>query len=623
MRFGILKKLFIFAAILMATLLTFCPSVNAQEVFKITSANFDTSNSFILLSAQDNSEEPIAQEIKIVAMDNPKRIYFDLESSILTIPKQDWTFHYGAIRQVKIAQFSTNPNQVRVVIYVNDNFDAEDISFVRFKNNLFIKFKNNALQNEYFQNTYRDEHESASDFYEYTTVMTPDENGLLEQIQNVAQNLVKKDLKLNTKYYLNKVTIKQNAVLLNGFGATTIERPMILANPSRVVFDIPNAVVDQSLRNKEFQINQTDRVKIGQFSVNKARVVIATEHTENYIPMFSSDNQSIIIGNYKEMNTRALAERTTDVLAYGIDIEDAQTASLILSFNNAVIHGVERTANQFSVYMFNALKYNEAAFLENIKNTLFAKAKIELLPNVGLKLVIPIENSGVLSSYLSADGKNLKIKLKEVKPTSPIRKPITVKPAKPTDKKPSDPSAILLNNKKTIVLDAGHGGSDVGAMSGQLYEKDIVLEVTKMVETLLTKEGFNVYLTRNNDTYVSLEERCEISAAYEPDIFVSVHVNSSLNPDASGVETHYYHQESLELAQQIQASLASSINSPNRGLFKSKFYVINHTTSPAVLVEIGFISNETEREQLDSKSRKDATAQAIVDGIIEYFKTHK
>ena len=76
----------------------------------------------------------------------------------------------------------------------------------------------------------------------------------------------------------------------------------------------------------------------------------------------------------------------------------------------------------------------------------------------------------------------------------------------------------------------------------------------------------------------------------------------------------------MELAQVVHASFASAVQSPNRGLFKSKFYVINHTTSPAILIEIGFISNANERAQLVGEKRKQATAKAIADGIQEYFK---
>ena len=176
---------------------------------------------------------------------------------------------------------------------------------------------------------------------------------------------------------------------------------------------------------------------------------------------------------------------------------------------------------------------------------------------------------------------------------------------------------------KKVVIDAGHGGSDYGAIRNDINEKDITLDVSKQVRDMLVKKGYIVQMTRDSDEYVSLQDRVAISENFEPDIFVSIHVNSSVRPEISGIETHYYHQESLFLAQTVHASLASAIKTKNRGLFKSKFYVINHTTSPAILVEIGFISNDNERAQLVSEKRKQATAKAIVEGVNNYFKQLK
>jgi len=128
-----------------------------------------------------------------------------------------------------------------------------------------------------------------------------------------------------------------------------------------------------------------------------------------------------------------------------------------------------------------------------------------------------------------------------------------------------------------------------------------------------------VDMTRDSDIFVSLQDRTTITAKKSPDIFVSIHVNSSVRPEITGIETHYYHQESLELAQTVHPCMVSNIKSKDRGLFKSKFYVINHTDVPAILVEIGFISNNAERAELVSEARKQATAKAIAEGILKYL----
>ena len=624
-----MKKLFFIFTIFIMFLISFTLKVNAEELFRITNASFDTSNAMFVISANDTSaDSPVAKEIKLVKLDG--RAYFDINSSIITIPKQDWVFQSGHIKEIKISQFSNNPCTVRVVIYHDKEFNPSNIEFLRIKNNIIVKFKNSQIcANSYYQNTYRDEHSSSSDFYEYLTVTTPvnqENDNLVGQIQeafnsSAEQIFAKKELRLNTKYYLNNISARQNGILINGFGSVTVERPLILQNPSRIVYDLPNTLVDPRLRNKEIKINESESVKIGQFSVNKARIVITTDDVTNYIPIYSSDNQSFIIANYAKLNNTTLYNNSSNVNGYQIQKDNDLTESMILKFEAPVVHGLDRYNDRLIIYLYNVSKYSEEKFKETFANSFFANAKIDLMPKIGLKLTIPLENDALVSSYLGSDARALKIKIKNAQKKTErpriVQTPIVLNPDMTISSNKKD------NAKKSIVLDAGHGGTDCGAIGGGYMEKNITLDVTKRVETILKQKGYNVKMTRSDDSYVSLQERVSISENYSPDIFVSIHVNSSVKPEIIGVETHYYHQESLSLAQIVHASLASAVQSVNRGLFKSKFYVINHTTSPAILIEIGFISNADERAQLISEKRKQDTAQAIADGIQKYLQQHK
>lgn len=622
-----MKKILLFITLFIITFFTFVQRACAEQLYKFTAANFDTSNSIIVLSGQDTPSGAVMQNIKLVKMQNPSRAYFDINSSIITFPKQHWTFQSGGIKDIKINQFSTNPNVVRVVMTFDDSFNPDNIKFFRIKNNIIIKLKNGTMcDNDYFHNTFRDEHSSSSDFYEYLTIMMPISSAndtIVDQIQDAfntqAQELMaRKELKLNTKYYLNNISTRPNGVLINGFGAVTIERPMILTNPSRIIYDLPNTLVDMKIRNKEYRISETETVKIGQFSVNKARIVITTDAVSDYIPIYSSDNQSLIIANYKKTNNSTLFNSSSNAIAYNKEKNDSLTESMILKFDAPIVHGLDRYQDKVILYLYNVSKYHDENFKAAYKNTFFNNAQISLMPKIGLKLTIPVEPDTMVSTYLGADGRSLKIKLKQAK--------------KKEEPKVTTPPAIIFNppankrsttGKKKVIIDAGHGGTDVGATSGGIYEKDITLDISKRVEKLLNQKGYQVVMTRPNDTYVSLQDRVTISEKNDPDIFVSIHVNSSVRPEITGVETHYYHQESMALAQTVHASLASAVQSPNRGLFKSKFYVINHTTVPAILVEIGFISNSGEREQLVGEKRKQATAKAIADGVENYFKQYK
>lgn len=630
-----MKKIFKYLLIFLFIIFTFTLKANAEEIFKITSANFDTSNAMIMLSAKEGNAGTIMESVKLVTLENPKRAYFDIDSAVLSIPKQDWTFNSQGIKQVKISQFSTNPNKVRVVMYYDEGYDISQVKFLRLKNNIILKLKNNGYSDTYFQNTYRDEHASSSDFYEYLTVTTPvtkkdAADDIVDQLQRAFNTTIPKlttpeqseklQLRLNTKYYIENVTAKPNAVLINGFGALTIEKPLILTNPSRIVFDLSNTLVAQNLRNKTFKLNDTDSFKIGQFSVNKARVVITTNAVENYIPIFSSDNQSLLIANYKTVKASTLYSNTNNMIAFSNQKINAQTSAMTLSFNAPVVHGIDRTNTEAMIYLYNTNNYNETTFKNTFANTAFAKAKVELIPQIGLKVSVPIQQNSLINTYLGADGKTIKLQVKAPKAATTVA---TTKPATTTAVTTHAVTTKVPKGTRKVVIDAGHGGSDYGAIRNGINEKDITLDVAKRVEALLKKEGYAVKMTRTSDVYVSLQGRCDISNAYDPDIFVSIHVNSSVRPEITGIETHYYHQESMSLAQTLHSSLASNINSKNRGLFKSKFYVINHTTAPSILMEIGFISNDGERAQLVSEKRKQDTARAIAEGVKNYFKQNK
>jgi len=611
----------------------------SKEVFKVTSVNFDTANSLIVLTSPDNTAEPILKNIKLVKLSNPKRAFFDIDSAVLTAPSQNWFFNAGGLKQVKIGQFSTNPSKVRVVMYFEEGFNFQKISVQKVNNNLVIKFKDALAKSDYFQNVYREEHPSSSDFYENLSISNEElpkvkiavnsvkSDAVMDQIQQAFNastapgatvksvsakqvEIIKKELKLNSKYYLDKIYVKTGGILLSGFGAVGVESPMYLTNPARVVFDLPNTVINPDIRGKEFKISETESLKVGQYEVNKARMVITSPQLEKYFPIFSSDGQSLLLANANEIDassTSALFTKTTDAVAYYYKQINPLTGEFIIAFNAPVVHSIKRDASKLTVNFYNALKYSDQTFKNTIKSTNMSAMKIDLIPKVGFKLVLPLEKDSVISCDLGADGQSFRLTVKETKPRTATAKVVaTVK-------------RNIYGGGKRVVLDPGHGGVDYGAIREGVNEKDINLDIAKRVEAILTSKGYTVEMTRRKDETVSLLDRTVICENCSPEIFVSIHVNSSVRPEPIGIETHYYHQESLQLAQTVHTSMASYIKTTDRGLFKSKFYVINHTNTPAILVEIGFISNDRERAELVSEKRKEQTAHAIADGIMNYL----
>ncbi len=172
-----------------------------------------------------------------------------------------------------------------------------------------------------------------------------------------------------------------------------------------------------------------------------------------------------------------------------------------------------------------------------------------------------------------------------------------------------------------LVLDAGHGGNDPGAQRGFVKEKDLTLAIAQKTRDKLVESGIKVIMTRDEDSFISLSDRVAITNNLKPDLFLSVHINSlESTSDIHGIETYYQSDISRPLAQNIHESIVSELGAPDRAIRKAKFYVINRAQVPAVLAEVGFISNKSERDKLVSADYQEKIAGALAKGAILYLK---
>lgn len=212
---------------------------------------------------------------------------------------------------------------------------------------------------------------------------------------------------------------------------------------------------------------------------------------------------------------------------------------------------------------------------------------------------------------------------------------------KPVNKSDTDKLAVIKGNGrfrtsggidgKIITLDAGHGGSDPGAIgSDGTKEKNITLAITKIVKEILEDKGAKVYMTRTTDVDVfgpnasdaeELQARVNVGEKYNSDMFVSLHINSSVNKNVGGFSTYYYPKtdNDLRLAKNIQNKLAANFGVDDLGVRQANFYVIKRISMPAVLVEMCFISNEKELTLMKGQWFQKKTARLIAEGIEKYF----
>lgn len=175
----------------------------------------------------------------------------------------------------------------------------------------------------------------------------------------------------------------------------------------------------------------------------------------------------------------------------------------------------------------------------------------------------------------------------------------------------------------TIVLDAGHGAHDSGAISPNgTREKDINLDVILRTGKLLTAAGAKVLYTRQDDTFIPLDNRPALANDHGADLFIAVHCNSTARPNtATGTETYYKTPQSAQLAAIMHAELIKGMNTKNNGVRVANFLVIRKSRMPSVLLELGYLNHKHDETLLLSADFRQLAAQAIVEGIRRYAAT--
>lgn len=229
-------------------------------------------------------------------------------------------------------------------------------------------------------------------------------------------------------------------------------------------------------------------------------------------------------------------------------------------------------------------------------------------------------------------------------------------------------STVAADRFDSIVLDAGHGGHDEGATGPSgLHEKDLVLDVTKLLATRLRERGVRVVLTRTRDEFLSLEERTAVANDARADLFLSIHANASSSRKPRGIETYFasldatddaaretaerensafgvaapafeatdplaailgdlietqHLQESSEFAKLAQLELSKVVHARSRGVKQAPFVVLMGVQMPASLVEIGFLTNLDDEKGLRRSRQRAAIADALAEAVMAFAKRY-
>ena len=172
----------------------------------------------------------------------------------------------------------------------------------------------------------------------------------------------------------------------------------------------------------------------------------------------------------------------------------------------------------------------------------------------------------------------------------------------------------------TIVIDPGHGGEDVGALNSDvIFEKDFNLNTSLGLKDALEKAGAKVTMTRESDQWVDLAERSAISNQTDADIFLSIHYDASSDPSWNGTTTYYFHEADYDLAVAMNTEL-KGLPLANVGASFGNYQVIRENHHPALLLELGYLSNAEDLRTVQQKDFNDKVYQAIINGLDNYLK---
>ena len=434
--------------------------------------------------------------------------------------------------------------------------------------------------------------------------------------------------------------------------------------PDRIFFDLLNAELDSKLAGRTFDVADglLKDIRTAQFKAGRARVVLDLDEQSEFDASLLDNPPRLIIDIHNKPITAASAMKARSTA----DVEDSLAKSIPDPTSGEALSGekvsIEKSAHRNSVVISNGIK----------------------------KTIVEADNDGPeqpepLVQDTNKDAANLDpIDLRKIKPAS-----VDTIPGLPTDRAKSssksrrksaaadfdmrearptasgDRSLIRALGLKIgkIVIDPGHGGHDTGTIGPTgLEEKDLVLDVSKRLGKLLqTRLGAEIVYTRKDDTFIPLETRTAIANQEAADLFVSVHANSSHDPDARGVETYYLNftsspealevaarenavseksihelqdlvkkialkekiEESQEFAGDVQRSLhtglaAKSPGQRDRGVKKAPFIVLIGANMPSILAEISFLSNPGDEHRLETADYRQKIAESLYRGIAKY-----
>lgn len=368
---------------------------------------------------------------------------------------------------------------------------------------------------------------------------------------------------------------------------------MRLTGPDRIVIDIPNVKLPASEKKVDVNSSQVKTIRYAQFNNNTARVVLDVAVQSQFNVNEKKGKLVLNIQNptYKNITYSNNSDRVCFLLN-GAKLTEGDEFLKALYTGN-----YDKTGKKYTI-----------TFPENLADL-----------GSGTMWI----NDGLLNSVEIINNKNDKNTSIVFNATQKFEYNIITRPG-------AGDTAITilkpaLNNEKLVVIDAGHGGYEPGAIYGNLKEKDLNLDIALRLNSLLKKKKVKTYMIREHDSYVGLYERAYIANKLNASLFLSIHNNAMGDKGYDGTMTLYYPSRSNNtgfsgktFAQIIQDKLLIRLKTTNRSIReRPNLVVLKATTMPAALAEVAFMTNSNDRNNLQKSYFRQRAAQSLCDAIIK------
>ncbi len=593
-----------------------------------------------------NNSVNLINNITTFTISSPYRYVVDIPNSTLIGASRNYKLQNSVIQNVALSQFSVNPNVVRIVFSVSKQSDLSKFKTYTNGSDIVVKYNSSIIDN-------------AIQYKFYTPSGDSNKSSLLQNTSailayNTSNDVTEINPRLQTRYYLSQVSQNSDGLILRGLGQISMQRAVYNSDNTVAEIVLDSAMLASKLENKTYNIPSSNKIKgmltISKLTSKKVKLTLESDNVRDYRFVVSPDGQSLFVSHRTYVINTVFSTNTAKVNSYKMTKNSNGYSIFDIVFNQAVTYDVFELNDNFYLDVNNLGDYSTLLFEQMLK-TSDIKVQALKISQDKTRFIIPMKDLNFAYANVESNSKSIKLCFKEKTVIPAVKNEILIaaknvekeikdekksqnlnviyipkedeKPEVQKPKKKKEPPTI--SSMKKVVLDPGHGGVDSGAIGGGYYEKTLNLAVAKLVKERLEKKDIYVYMTRTKDTTMTLEDRVNYSNELSPDIYVSIHTNSTVKEDSFGLETHYYKDDSYELAQKIHSVFASEKNlkkweTKDRGVIKSCFYVINHTEAPSVLIEMGFISNLEERAKLLTKDRQEQIADSIAKGILEYLK---